>query len=134
MPSPNEIEELTQLLEFYAELLVTLGVYLETREILQEQSTLKTKNDVLNHFLNRVAETNGSGLLIIGLFLDCFIYALAAPNKFIDTSGVEFYILFASLLFALLAIPISIDLILDYIKSYFNKNKELLEKELESEK
>lgn len=122
IPTDTQMDHIEELLSFYANLMVTIGVYLETREILQKQTNNLKADDKVNHFLNEVAETNGSGLLIIGLILECLSYTLIVPNSYIDTSGIEWYIILTCFISILLIIPIATDLVVDYIKSYFTKD------------
>jgi hypothetical protein len=119
--SADAIEEMSDTLNSVAGLLVALGVLMECRATIQKMT--KTKSNELEEYLNEVAEHNGIGLLLIGLFMEIATLMIYVPNKLIDTTGIEKYLFYSCFLFIIISMLVQIDLIKDYTISYFKKPK-----------
>jgi hypothetical protein len=63
------------------------------------------------------------GLLLLGLFMEIVTLMIYVPNKLIDTSGVELYLFYSCFFFLIISMLVELDLIKDYIKTYFWKNE-----------
>lgn len=118
--TPEQVEDMEMIVDGYAGYLVAIGVYLESKIIFAKLAQVNSK-DHLVEFLNEVAETNGAGLLLVGLFLEIITLAIRIPSRILDTNGMEKYLFITCFVLSLLNIPILLDLISDYIKSYFSK-------------
>lgn len=110
----NIINETEDIINNIATVLVAIGVYFETREIFTRIADRKSD---LETILNHIAEENGAGLLVIGLFLELICSTIDMPDNFIHTSGNEWYLFATSVVLLLLVIPIICDLIIDFIKN-----------------
>lgn len=119
--NPEIIDQMSDTLNSVAGVLVALGVLMECRATIQKIT--KTKNNSLQEHLNEVAEHNGIGLLLLGLFMEIATALIYVPNKLIDTSGIELYLFYSCFLFIFVSMLVEIDLIKDYIKTYFGKNE-----------
>lgn len=108
------IDSTEEIINNIATILVAIGVFYETREVF---TRLAKRDSTVDNILNHVAEENGAGLLIIGLFLELICATIDMPNGFINTDGIEIYLFMVSFLLLLLVIPIIIDLIVDFIKN-----------------
>ena len=109
------IDSTEEILNNIATILVAVGVFFETREIF---TRLANKDETsLQHRLNHIAEENGAGLLIVGLFLELICASIDMPDSFINTNGIEVYLFMVGVLLLLLVIPIIFDLIRDFFKN-----------------
>lgn len=117
--NPELIDQMSDTLNSVAGILVALGVLMECRMIIQKMT--KTQSNELEEYLNEVAEHNGVGLLIIGLFMEIVTATIYVPNKLIDTSGVEIYLFYSCFVFVIISMFVQVDLIKDYFLTYFKK-------------
>lgn len=115
----DAIDQMSDTLNSVAGLLVALGVLMECRLTIQKMT--KTESNDLEEYLNEIAEHNGIGLLLIGLFMEIVTLMIYVPNKLIDTSGIEKYLFYSCFLFIIISMLVELDLIKDYTVSYFKK-------------
>lgn len=118
---PDTIDQMSDTLNSVAGLLVALGVLMECRITIQKMT--KTVNNELEEYLNEIAEHNGMGLLLIGLFMEIATLIIYVPNTLIDTSGIEIYLFYSCFLFIIISMLVELDLIKDYFISYFKQPK-----------
>lgn len=117
------IDQMSDTLNSVAGVLVALGVLMESRVTIQKMIKSKIKNEHLEEYINEIAEHNGMGLLLLGLFMEIVTLMIYVPNKLIDTSGVELYLFYSCFFFLIISMLVELDLIKDYIKTYFWKNE-----------
>lgn len=117
------IDQMSDTLNSVAGVLVALGVLMESRVTIQKMIKAKIKNEHLQEYINEIAEHNGMGLLLLGLFMEIVTLVIYVPNKLIDTSGVELYLFYSCFFFLIISMLVELDLIKDYIKTYFWKNE-----------
>lgn len=115
------IDEMSDTLNSVAGMLVALGVLMECRATIQKMT--KTKSNELEEYLNEVAEHNGIGLLLLGLFMEIVTLMIYVPNKLFDTTGIEIYLFDSCFVFIVIAMLVELDLIKDYFLTYFRKPK-----------
>lgn len=113
------IDEVSDIINSIAGVLVAFGVLLESRETIHKMT--RTKSNELEQYLNLVAEHNGMGLLLIGLFMEIITLILYLPNRFINTKGVEHYLIIISTLLIIISMVVEIDLVKDYTLTFFKK-------------
>lgn len=116
------IDQMSDTLNSVAGVLVAIGVLMECRATIQK-ITKKDSTTHLEEHLNEIAEHNGIGLLLLGLFMEIATALIYVPNKLIDTSGVELYLFYSCFFFIIISMAVEFDLIKDYIKTYFWKNE-----------
>lgn len=117
------IDQMSDTLNSVAGVLVALGVLMESRVTIQKMIKAKIKNEHLQEYINEIAEHNGMGLLLLGLFMEIVTLVIYVPNRLIDTSGVELYLFYSCFFFLIISMLVELDLIKDYIKTYFWKNE-----------
>lgn len=115
------IDSMSDTLNSVAGMLVALGVLMECRATIQKIA--KTKTVELDEYLNEVAEHNGIGLLLLGLFMEIVTLMIYVPNQLFDTTGIEIYLFDSCFLFIVIAMLVELDLIKDYFLTYFIKPK-----------
>ena len=115
------IEEVNKTLNGIAGILVALGVVMECRKTIMEM--IDKPITQMQEYLNEVAEYNGIGLLIIGLFMEIATAAIETPNAILNTKGIEVYLFWLCFGLIAIAMVVEIDFIKDYIKSFFIKVK-----------
>lgn len=115
------IDQMSDTLNSVAGVLVALGVLMESRITIQKM-TKSTDSFYINEHLNEIAEHNGMGLLLIGLFMEIVTLMIYVPNQLIDTSGIELYLFYSCFLFLVLSMLVEFDLIKDYLKTYFKNH------------
>jgi len=119
--NPEMIDQMSDTLNSVAGVLVALGVLMECRITIQKMTKIKIKNEVLQEYLNEVAEHNGMGLLLLGLFMEIVTLMIYVPNSLIDTSGIELYLFYSCFFFIVVSMIVELDLIKDYIRTYFKQ-------------
>lgn len=119
--NPETIDQMSDTLNSVAGMLVALGVLMEVRATIHKMTKYKAKNEPLEEYLNEVAEHNGIGLLLIGLFMEIVTLLIYVPNKLIDTTGIEIYLFYSCFVFIVISMLVELDLIKDYFKTYFYK-------------
>jgi Flp pilus assembly pilin Flp len=102
-----------------ATVFVALGVVYEERETILHKIAKSTPRPY-DDYLNNVAHEDGLGLLVLGLFVEIMTISIETPNKFLDTSGVEYTLLLTSFGLIAISIIIQFDLLKDYAKTYFS--------------
>jgi hypothetical protein len=117
------IDQMSDTLNSVAGVLVALGVLMESRVTIQKMIKAKIKDEHLQEYINEIAEHNGMGLLLLGLFMEIVTLVIYVPNRLIDTSGVELYLFYSCFFFLIISMLVELDLIKDYIKTYFWKNE-----------
>lgn len=115
------IDSMSDTLNSVAGVLVALGVLMESRITIRKMTKAKKKNHDLEEYINEIAEHNGMGLLLLGLFMEIVTLMIYVPNKLIDTSGIELYLFYSCFVFLFFSMLVELDLIIDYTKSYFKK-------------
>ncbi len=113
------IDQMSDTLNSVAGMLVALGVLMECRVTIQKMT--KTPTTELDEYLNEIAEHNGVGLLLLGLFMEIVTLMIYVPNKLIDTSGIEIYLFDSCFVFIIISMLVELDLIKDFIITYFKK-------------
>lgn len=126
--NPEIIDQMSDTLNSVAGLLVALGVLMECRITIQKMTKfhiplLDDDRIELEEYLNEIAEHNGMGLLLIGLFMEIATLIIYVPNTLIDTSGIEIYLFYSCFLFIIISMLVELDLIKDYTISYFKHPK-----------
>jgi len=119
--NPDAIDQMSDTLNSVAGVLVALGVLMECRMTIQKMTKKKIKDVHIEEYLNEVAEHNGIGLLLLGLFMEIVTLMIYVPNKLIDTSGIELYLFYSCFFFLIVSMLVEIDLMKDYFKTYFWK-------------
>ncbi len=117
---PELHEQMNDTLNGIAGVLVALGVLLESRIIIQQMTKITLQ--LHDGHLNEVAEHNGLGLLLIGLFMEIITFLIDIPSSIFDSSGLEIYLFYTCFGFIALSMIVELDFIKDYIKSYFPLN------------
>lgn len=115
------IEQMSDTLNGVAGILVALGVLMECRVTIQKMT--KAKTEEVDEYLNEVAEHNGIGLLLLGLFMEIVTLMIYVPNNLLDTSGIEKYLFYSCFVFLVLSMFVELDLIKDFGKTYFKNYK-----------
>lgn len=112
-------EQMNDTLNGVAGILVALGVLMESRIVIMKM--IKNEITSTEEHINEIAEHNGMGLLLIGLFMEIITLMIDVPDNLIDTRGIEIYLFYACFVFIAISMMIEIDLIKDYLKTYFKK-------------
>jgi hypothetical protein len=122
-PSDAALDEMEDLIDGLAGILVAAGVFFEERETIRNISAHKTaETNFTQTYLNEVAHHNGMGILLVGLFMEIGTLVIRLPERIITvTHAVENYIFAACFLLSLLAFVIMFDFLKDYIKTYILK-------------
>ena len=120
--SADLIDDMEKLVDGFAGILVAVGVLFESRETIRALAT-KTKTEPVHMQveLNEVAHHNGIGLLILGLFMEIGTMLIGLPQRLAATRQYEIYIFALCFVLTLAAIVILLDLIKDFVRSYFGK-------------
>ncbi len=121
--NPDIIDNMSDTLNSVAGVLVALGVLMECRLTIQKMTRVKVKDEYLQEYLNEVAEHNGMGLLLLGLFMEIVTLMIYVPNKLIDTTGIELYLFCSCFFFLIVSMLVELDLIKDYFLTYLRKPK-----------
>ena len=119
--NPDAIDQMSDTLNSVAGVLVALGGLMECRMTIQKMTKIKIKDEGLQEYLNEVAEHNGIGLLLLGLFMEIVTLMIYVPNKLIDTTGIELYLFYSCFFFLFVSMLVELDLMKDYFKTYFWK-------------
>ncbi len=128
----DTVDEMNDVLNGIAGVLIAFGVLLESRHIIIKMA--KGDSKPVDEFLNEVAEHNGLGLLLVGLFMEIITLMIELPNTIIDTSGLEIYLFYGCFFLIGISMLVELDFIKDYIKSYFVPVEKLLKNNHPNEK
>ena len=121
-PSDKMIDEMENLIDGFAGVLVAAGVYMEERAAIREIALGKTEDIPLQHYLNEISLHNGMGILMMGLFMEVGTLVLEMPERLINTDGTEKHIFGICLTLSILSLIILLDFVKDYIVTYFKKH------------
>lgn len=122
-PSDAQLDEVEELIDGLAGILVAAGVFFEERETIRKINAHKEESDAAQIYMNEVAHHNGMGILLLGLFMEIGTQAIRLPERLITVNHtVEKYIFAACLLMSVVSLVIMFDFLKDYIKTYFVKN------------
>lgn len=122
-PTELQLDEVEELIDGLAGILVAAGVFFEERETIRKINSHKEETDAAEIYMNEVAHHNGMGILLLGLFMEIGTQAIRLPERLINISHTtEKYIFAACLLMSVLSLIIMFDFLKDYIKTYFVKN------------
>ena len=118
-PTHDELEEMESLVDGLAGILVAGGVFLESRATLRNMA-LRQKEETsgLQLALNVVAEHNGMGLLLVGLFMEIGTALTGLPKRVLDTSGIERGIFGICFGLSIAALIILLDFVKDFARTY----------------
>ncbi len=122
-PSDAQLDEIEELIDGLAGILVAAGVFFEERETLRKINAHKEETDAAEIYMNEVAHHNGMGLLLFGLFMEIGTQAIRLPERLIAINHTtEKYIFAACFLMSVASLVIMFDFVKDYVKTYFVKN------------
>jgi hypothetical protein len=127
-PTDTVLDEMEDLIDGLAGILVAAGVFFE------ERGTIRTINNHnidlhaseaqrhLQEHLNEVAHHNGMGILLLGLFMEIGTLIVRLPERIVTiTHTVEKCIFAACFVLSLLALLIMYDFLKDFVKTFFDK-------------
>jgi uncharacterized BrkB/YihY/UPF0761 family membrane protein len=122
-PSDAALDEMEDLIDGLAGILVAAGVFFEERETIRNITAHKTSETNPTHiYLNEVAHHNGMGMLLVGLFMEIGTLVVRLPERVVTvTHTVEKYIFVVCFLLSVLAFVIMFDFLKDFVKTYFLK-------------
>ncbi len=121
-PTDAELEEIEDLIDGVAGILIAAGVFFEERETLRKINAHNEEAQSTQIYLNEVAHHNGMGILLVGLFMKIGTLLIRLPERIITvTHSVENYIFAACLLLSIVSLFIMFDFLKDYLKTYFLK-------------
>lgn len=119
-PPDGTLDEIEELIDGLAGILVAAGVFFEERETIRKINAHKEETHPIQIYLNEVAHHNGMGILLLGLFMEIGTQAIRLPERLISINHtIEKYIFAACLLMSLISLVIMFDFLKDYIKTYF---------------
>lgn len=100
-------------------MLMALGVLMGLRAEMMKMGEINV--NVLQGYLNDVANRFGVGLLIIGLFMEIITILILLPNAVINTSGVELFLYSVAVFINCVSIFIGLNFMRQYLATYFKK-------------
>jgi hypothetical protein len=119
-PTKIALDEVEELIDGLAGILVAAGVFFEERETIRKINAHKEETHPTQIYLNEVAHHNGMGILLLGLFMEIGTQAIRLPERLISINHtVEKYIFVACLLMSIISLVILFDFLKDYFKTYF---------------
>jgi hypothetical protein len=120
-PTDAALDEVEELIDGLAGILVAAGVFFEERETIRKINAHKEETHPAEIYLNEVAHHNGMGILLLGLFMEIGTQAIRLPERVIAINHtIEKYIFAACLLMSVISLLIMFDFLKDYIKTYFS--------------
>lgn len=121
-PTDKMIDDMENLIDGFAGVMVAAGVYMEEREAIREIALGEPENIPLQHYLNEVSLHNGMGILMMGLFMEVGTLVLEMPERLVNTDGIEKHIFGICLTLSVLSLIILLDFVIDYVSTYFKKH------------
>jgi hypothetical protein len=121
-PTDAQLDEMEELIDGLAGILVAAGVFFEERETIRKINAHKEETEPTQIYLNEVAHHNGMGILLLGLFMEIGTQAIRLPERLIKINHTtEKYIFVACLFMSIIALVIMFDFLKDYVKTYILK-------------
>jgi hypothetical protein len=119
-PTDAALDEVEELIDGLAGILVAAGVFFEERETIRKINAHKEETNPSEIYLNEVAHHNGMGILLLGLFMEIGTQAIRLPERLISINHtIEKYIFAACFLMSVISLVIIFDFLKDYLKTFF---------------